>query len=361
MKTPWFNSKWLLFSVVVAVVASCATVHIEKRRFRKGFHVSVNSKKKSSKEAEEDNVTETKYRKDKASVKETKHLSAQELHKKSLASIDSASQEETATRNESSAKSVAEKTMSKETDQVSTLEAKSGFKKKKNERDSWLAGFLLLGGVSMALSFSKFGYQRGLWATKNPSKAQRAICNLAIAGGILSLLLGNILRVQPHVWLIVLIAKLIIIGIGISQLNRKKDKRSSKNIGVGTLFLGSFAAAFVYGGSLDTIINLDPESSGVNPGLAAFLTVVLVFALLLMGIFIVSYSCSLACGSATVLSWIVLIGGAFSLVLTLLIVEMVLWSKRKPKERIIPPALLYTYFGILTVFVIASLLGIPHI
>ncbi len=315
--------KGILLTLLLSFLFSCSTVHIEKRRFRKGFHVSWNKNKQSNEEKGHEDAVFKNENTGNASA--TKTIQLQSVEKKSIKvkpeKVRLKSVKKTTNiknrSNQFKRKPTSKTKIDSGEDRSTTSRNKEHRLKedvsKKNK--SALYYLFLLGLVPLIAFQKKSGFKLSRWASKNKTKAQVLVGVSTFLAVASSFGLGNILQWQTSSAMLVAPVSLVAASVFINAKKVGKDSRLFKNrfsytlLNVGTTF-GSFFA----GTNLPALLSSPGYSEDpmiLHPAVSVILILLLTILLVIALYGVAVLSCAIACNGAGVLAVIVLLGGVF--------------------------------------------------
>lgn len=330
------------FIVIVSLLLiGCSSLRVEKKRYSKGYHVSLNKKivKKTSEKKEVE-----------LSVVEQSPMSAfQEMpYKIPINNQDEWSDSGITKERGSISFKVQEAEREKQEMEAVTKSLKKktiGTKVKKNKSQAAIAQEHSLGAKSLlfflfslsAPLFFLFSKNRKLskWAAKNVTKARFSIAGIHVGIFISALLLGMLSSVSFSP----LVIPIITVSTIISLLVLLPHKQSSTNENVVRIFFkrnllaaGNAFSAFVYGGSNNLIEAVD-NSLLIHPLLAVLLTLLLTAVLIGLFILLANLSCNLACSGYGALAVFVFVGGTYLLLFLYLLAMIYVYKKESSDTK----------------------------
>ena len=315
----------LTFTVIAVLVSACASLHVEKRRFNKGVHISFGSRLKSKHEEKADKTfsSESSVDRIKASVSKSFYTESQDtiqlergnrLALETYVSDDKHTEKPNASRQRNyrnKAKSIKPKTQ-----QNSVVNAKrSSNREQKNDRSRGLMYFLSLGILPIIFAGRKKGLQMAKWASWNKTKAQIAIVGLVGVSATTSYLLGNMFQFSVDSWMLFLPAGLFASSFALVKVNKDhKEKFSRDRIAFSLFNVGTYFGTFAMGASNSRLFDViaDPGRGGeMDSSVAVVLTILLtlVFLAAVFGLSILA--CNIACNGFGAAAIAVLVGGTY--------------------------------------------------
>lgn len=311
--------------ILVAFLFSCSSLHVEKRRYSKGFYVSWNDKYKGL----EKNKDESSIIKAMSTLEETPTSITSKNARRSFSPSQQELQTTLTTTGTSEKIPVVKNILPKRANRVSrktkiykgsigndrAVVARVKKESKRNTSTSGYYYFLLLGIVPILALQKNRGRKAAKWAAKNQTKAQGLIVLSTLVGLAASFTLGNLLPFDISQGMIAAAISLAIASLGIYKRKREKENRLFKSrlsftlLNIGTYF-GSFAAGAA---NIGRISISDPSNPLVidSPALAVLLVIILIAALIMAISAIAFLSCTIACSGYGVLAVIVFIGGSY--------------------------------------------------
>lgn len=356
----------VFYSFILLLLVGCGSLHIEKRRYNKGFYISLNKKIKESSEQTQKSDSDQKTEYTTATSKNEEHA----LHKEKDEPADGYFNEETEVQQDKSTidkQSVLSKTKNKKTH----LEPSSIQKSKINQEQKYtrqseqsnssgLFYFLFLLLVPFMSKFKNRMYRHSKWASENKLKAQLLIPVLSLAGMLTSFLLGNLIQCnvgQEMQWATFSGAAF---GTMVYFTAGKDEKQGfvRKRQGLTLFNLSTFFATFSLGSAMNSLFYFliegeDGERTPVQIILALFLGI-LIFAAMIAAIYgLAVYACTLACSGYAALSILVFFGGGFITTflgifgIASLINPGKLYRLRNVKTALIISGIIFTIFSVI--------------
>ncbi len=317
--------KVILLALLFSFLFSCSTMHIEKRRYRKGFHVSWNANKQSNQEKGHEDALFNKEITDNASATNTIQL--QSIEKKSI-KVTPENDKVKRIKNAINTKYRSKKFRRKPTSQAkidsgkeesTTIKAKKHQLKKdvSTKNKSAIYYLFLLGLVPLIAFQKKSGLKISRWASQNKTKARVLVGVSTFLAVASSFGLGNISQWQTSNVMLVAPALLVAASLFINAKKVGKESRLFKNRFSFTLFnLGTTFGSFYAGASVSALLSVseNTEDPMILNAFTAIILVILLSILLVVALYgLAALSCTIACSGYGIAAVAVMIGGSFLL------------------------------------------------
>jgi len=302
------------------LIAGCSSLHFDKKRYSRGYHVSSNKKISNSvivkKEAELKPVEQSSIFEHQLQTSEIADnieivyiQPSKQIENDSVLYLSEKTEtEELALDNDfqiGRLKTVVNK-------KINPIQSSSAISQETSNSSRSLLFFLFALSAPFAhLFFKKRRVSK--WAMNNVNKARFAIAGIHI--GIIgsSLLLGMLVGASFASWMmpIILITSVLsILSMGLKGKFATKEKTSVSFFKRNLLAVGNAFSAFIFGGSHSVLSGSGGEIL-MHPLGVVILTICLTVLLLLSFFGLVLLSCEIACAGYGVLAGVVLFSGAF--------------------------------------------------
>jgi len=302
------------------LIAGCSSLHFDKKRYSRGYHVSCNKK-----------ISTSVFVKKKAELKtvEQSSIFAHQLQTSEIADNIEIIYIQPSNRIENdSLLYLSEKTEVEElgldnvfqmgqlktvvNKKINPIQSSSAISQETSNSSKSLLFFLFALSTPCALLFFK-KRKVSKWAMNNVNKARLVIAGIHI--GIIgsSLLLGMLVGASFAYWMmpiIVITSVMSIFSIGLKIKSAAKDKTSISFFKRNLLAVGNAFSAFIFGGSHSFLSGSGGEML-MHPLGVVILTILLTGLLLLSFYGLVLLSCEIACAGYGVLASVVLFSGVF--------------------------------------------------
>ena len=302
------------------LIAGCSSLHFDKKRYSRGYHVSSNKKISNSvivkKEAELKPVEQSSIFEHQLQTSEIADnieivyiQPSKQIENDSVLYLSEKTEtEELALDNDfqiGRLKTVVNK-------KINPIQSSSAISQETSNSSKSLLFFLFALSAPFAHLFFK-KRKVAKWAMNNVKKARFAIA--AIHSGIIgsSLLLGMLVGASFASWMmpIILITSVIsILSIGLKDKFATKEKTSVSFFKRNLLAVGNAFSAFIFGGS-NSVLSGSGGEMLMHPLGVVILTILLTGLLLLSFYGLVLLSCEIACAGYAVLASVVLFSGVF--------------------------------------------------
>ena len=315
----------LLVLSVLFLSTACSNFHMEKRRYNKGFHISFNKNrlKKNTDSNEKETLAEDKTS-NKSSEFIVKNSSELALTKTDAieAPLDAANESNTIQASHSKSKPThsvdeVEDAIKDVSETTAAIITSRGAASKSTEKSgvNALWYFAIIGVLPVLFDTKQQSINISLWASTNVSKAKVAMGGLYALGAVSSFLLGDIWQPVLEDWM--LIVPLTLAGSILVADAVKKEKKSgflTRKLSYAAVNTSSFFGTLAMGAQskLNVLQLMDPETqAGLGQGAAAFISVLLVLAMVAAILGVAMIACNLSCSGYGILALIVMAGGAF--------------------------------------------------
>lgn len=315
--------KIVVLGLLISFLFSCSILSVDKRRYRKGFHVSWNKNIQKSEPLEKgekivqqelvasnDQTTESsssgrmkstlKVRSEVVLAKDEKRNS---IKKSRIVYYKS--------RKEVAKKQNVYKVISKNQKKTKT---KVRCLEQKEQQTSALYYFLLSGIVPFIALQRKRGYTAAKWASENKLKAQGALALGSFAAVFSSFFLGNILQWETSGAMLLAPASLMTAGLLINAQKHKGNRLLKNRLSISLLNIGTTFGGFFAGANIPSLLSVPGEVDDptiLNPA-GVFALTILLIVFIAAGLYLVAIlSCSIACGGSGILALVVLFGGSY--------------------------------------------------
>lgn len=348
---------FLLLTLTLAVIAGCG-VHMEKRKHRKGFHISWNKPYRSTTANTDSRETDShQYLLANEDIVSPQLEYIIPADNSMLKKKDQERNNTTAsTSHETSKRAAVERTIRPEQEPQFKQEKQiRTAQQSKTTKHSGTLFFLSMLAIPFFALRKNRNYRLASWAATNKRKAQWGIALSTTLAFLSSYLLGRLFHFETPD--LMLPAALITTGAGAGMFIFGKRNFISRIAGALLFNSGIFAGSFMLGASRETIDILS-QSSFSDAG--QVLLVVILFLLYLAAIYgLAILSCELACSGYGFAAVAVFFGGAYLGAFLIFLVINNFWpydddtkqsiAKRSALQALIPVGILLVAFLLLAI------------
>lgn len=303
-------------------------MHIEKRKFRKGFHISWNKKQRSPQKEIPDQTLVSSSKKEGFEVKSTQRKIAEakpDVTQNEVSLIKPLSNKTTSSNN-----TMLKGQEKKEISSVKSLSAQKEKRTKKNEGSNHSGYLYLLAalGIPILAINKKRNYDLSSWASENQQKARWIIGAGTATAFLSSYFVGRLWHfdIPEHS----LPIALVLGGTGGATYLLSRSNRGRITGGM-MLNLAANFGSFTLGTMRPTLESESPYI--MHPALMVFLTLALILLLIGSSYLIAALSCTIACNGYGFAAAAVLIGGLYLVAFLFMLAILNVYRKKGDEER----------------------------
>lgn len=373
--------------LLLAILAGCSNLRIEKRRFRKGFHIHWTKKQRSNSKKED-----YTFKKTNESYSDSLHVAMLETNApRKIKTPKEHSINPTKPLKTSKSKRNTHKTtphkqqtvIAKETPSKTikkTVPQTLSPLKKQKEHSSYLALlFFALAGVTPLFMFNSKNHKHSVWAAKNPRKARRRIAGLQVGILSISALLGEMLHLPISQEMGIIAGTTAGLSFVAANYSKKKNVFGQNRTRLFFMNLFNFSGAFGAFSLGNSGIFSNPSrildwsaTSGITEmapgdhdgpfvlptGVAVTLFVLLIVLLILMAGYTIILACALTCIDQILLALLVAFSGSITFTFLSIVAGKSIFKRKSDTDEKLPLWLIITLIVVAVVFLCAVGLGI---
>lgn len=373
--------------LLLAILTGCSNLRIEKRRFRKGFHVHWTKKQRSSSKKQDYSLKKTnEFNPDSLNVATLETNAAQKIktpEKQSIIPIRKRQKVKSNRKIYKASQHRKQTTLAQETtaarSKKASIEQSSPLQKQK-ERSSYLALlFFTLAGVAPLLMFNSKNHKHSVWAAKNPRKARHRIAGLQLGILSVSALMGEILHLPISQEMGIIAGTTA--GLSYVALNLSKKKNVFGQNRTRLFFMNLFNFSGAFGafslGNIGVLSNPsrilnwsatsgmtelppnDHDGPFVLPtAVAVILLVLLIILLVFMAGYTIILACALTCIDQIILALLVAFSGSVTFTFLSIVSVKSIFKRKSDADEKLPLWLIITLIVMAVIFLCAVGFGI---